>query len=131
MKKRVKRHLLSNMAIICSVVSFIIAILNLIFFNSEFLRGIVWSLVFIVMVLDFLVLLKMNIREENENFLLNYENNILRYSYIQMGKYIKRLNIPELDDIELRIENELKDIEIKKQWQAEKLGIKTKEADND
>lgn len=131
MKKRVKRHLLSYLAMICSVVSFIIAILNLIFFNSDFLRGVVWSLVFIVMALDFLVLLKWSTREQNENYLLNYENIILRYSYIQMGEYVKHLNIPELNDIERRIENELRDIEIKKKWQAKKLGIKTKEADND
>lgn len=131
MKKRIKRHLMSYMAMICSVVSFIIAILNLIFFNSDLLRGVVWSLVFLVMALDFLVLLKWHTREQNENILLSYENIILKDSYIQMGKYIKRLNIPELDDIELRIKNELRDIEIKKQWQAEKLGIKTKEADND
>lgn len=131
MKKRFKRHLFSNFAMICSVVGLILAILNLIFFNSELLRVIVWMLIFMVMVLDNLLLLKWHLRKQNENLLLNYENINLRYSYIQMGEYIKRLNIAELDDIELRIENELRDIEIKKKWQAEKLGIKIKEANND
>lgn len=131
MKKRVKGHLFSNLAVICAVVGFIIAVLNLIFFNSELLRDIVWILIFVVMGLDYLLLLKWHIREQNENLLLRYENIILEDSYIQMGEYIKHLNIPELNDIEFRIQNELRDIEIKKQWQAEKLGIKIKEADND
>lgn len=124
MKKRVKRHLINYFAMICSGLSFIIAILNLIFFNSEFLRGVVWFLVFIVMALDFLVLLKWNTREQNENILLGYENIILKGSYIQMGVYIDRMNIPELSDIKLRIDNELNDVEIKKKWFAESLGIK-------
>lgn len=124
MKKRVKRHLMNYMAMICSVLSFIIAILNLIFFSSDFLTVVVWFLLFLVLALDFFSLSKWITREQNENILLGYENIILKSSYIQMGEYIDRMNIPELSDIKLRIDNELNDVEIKKKWFAESLGIK-------
>ena len=41
-----------------------------------------------------------------------------------MGKYIEHMNLPELEDIDTRISNELNDIEIKKEDYAERLGIK-------
>lgn len=41
-----------------------------------------------------------------------------------MGRYIEHMNLPELDDINTRISNELNDIEIKRELYAEKLGIK-------
>ena len=41
-----------------------------------------------------------------------------------MGRYIDHMNLPELDDIDIRIKNELRDIEIKKEDYAERLGIK-------
>ena len=53
----------------------------------------------------------------------DYEINELKYSYIQMGKYVDEFEFRELSDIELRIENELRDIEIKKKDYAEMLGI--------
>lgn len=51
----------------------------------------------------------------------DYEIEELKYSYRQMGKYVKSLNIPELADIEYRIENELRDIEVKKKWFSERM----------
>lgn len=124
MAKRFKRNLLSHIVTALSGASFIISIINLIFFQNEFLRETVWVLVFFVFVLDFLILFKMNDKEFKENQLLYYEILILKDSYIHMGEYIERQNIPELNDIGLRIENELRDIEIKKGWYAENLGIK-------
>lgn len=124
MAKRFKRNLLSHIVMALSGASFIISIINLIFFQNEFLRETVWVLVFFVFVLDFLILFKMNDKEFKENQLLYYEILILKDSYIHMGEYIERQNIPELNDIGLRIENELRDIEIKKGWYAENLGIK-------
>ena len=59
-------------------------------------------------------------KPNSERDIKDYEIQELRYSYRQMGKYIKRLDIPELEDIEVRIENELQDIEIKKKWFAER-----------
>ncbi len=54
----------------------------------------------------------------------DYEIEELKYSYRQMGKYVSSFNIPELADIELRIANELLDIEVKKKWFAERYGNK-------
>ena len=126
MAKRFKRYLLNYIAMALSGASFIIAVLNLMFFQSDVLRDVVFIIVFLVLGLDFLILFKMNDKEFKENILNYYEIQILRWSYIDMGRYIKDLNIPELNDIELRIENELRDIEIKKGWYAENLGIKNK-----
>lgn len=130
MAKRFKKNLLNHIAMALSGASFIIAIINLIFFQNEFLRNTVWVLILLVFVLDFLSLLKINDKELKENLLMNYEILILKESYIKMGEYIERQNIPELNDIGFRIENELRDIEIKKEWYAENLGIK-KETNND
>lgn len=124
MAKRFKRNLLNHIVMALSGASFIISIINLIFFQNGFLRDTVWVLVFFVLVLDFLILFKKNDKEFKENQLLYYEILILKDSYIHMGEYIERQNIPELNDIGLRIENELRDIEIKKEWYAENLGIK-------
>jgi hypothetical protein len=49
----------------------------------------------------------------NEKYISDYEISELIYSYCQMGKYIKDKDIPELEDIQVRIENELNDIEIR------------------
>lgn len=48
----------------------------------------------------------------------------LEWSYREMGRYIDRLKVPELNDLDLRIENELNDIKIRKKNFAEQLGIK-------
>lgn len=47
----------------------------------------------------------------------------LEYSYRGMGRYISDLKIEELNDLNLRIENEFKDIKVKKESYAKKLGI--------
>ena len=41
-----------------------------------------------------------------------------------MGRYIDHMNLPKLDDIDIRISNELNYIEIKKEDYAKRLGIK-------
>ena len=46
------------------------------------------------------------------------------WSYRDMGRYIKGFKIPELNDIDLRIENEIKDVKVRKERFAENLGIK-------
>lgn len=53
-----------------------------------------------------------------------YEIGNLKGSYISMGRYIDHMNLPELEDINIRISNELNDIEIKKEDYAQRLGIK-------
>lgn len=61
---------------------------------------------------------------QKEKWILEYEIDQLRWSYIQMGKYIDKFNLPELSDLSWRIKNELKDIEIKKKDRAKILGLK-------
>lgn len=51
----------------------------------------------------------------------------LRWSYEQMGRYVKRMELPELSDIEIRIANELRDISVKQEYVAEQIGISKKE----
>lgn len=48
-----------------------------------------------------------------ESYLKDCEIIELKYSYRGMGRYIDGLDIKQLKDIELRIENELRDIECK------------------
>lgn len=64
---------------------------------------------------------------QKEKFLLDYEIDQLKWSYIEMGKYIDKFNLTELSDLSWRIENELKDIEIRKNNYAKCLGIKERE----
>lgn len=78
-----------------------------------------------VFAIDYLVICEDVNKDEKENILLRYEVDLLRWSYRSMGKYIEYQNLPELEDIDIRISNELNDIEIKKEVYAEKLGIKS------
>lgn len=55
-------------------------------------------------------------KDKEKQRIKDYEIEELKYSYRQMGKYVKRFDIPELADIETRIENELRDIEVRKKW---------------
>ena len=48
----------------------------------------------------------------------------LLWSYRDMGRYINGFKIPELKDLDLRIENEIQDVKVKKERFAENLGIK-------
>ena len=51
----------------------------------------------------------------------------LKWSYQAMGRYIESMKIPELADLETRIENELRDIKVKQEFTAERLGISDEE----
>lgn len=55
-------------------------------------------------------------KDKEKQRIKDYEIEELKYSYRQMGKYVKSFDIPELADIETRIENELRDIEVRKNW---------------
>ena len=47
--------------------------------------------------------------------LKDYEIDNLKWSYRGMGTYIQKYNLPEFDDLQIRIKNELNDIDIRKQ----------------
>lgn len=108
--------ILSYVALIASIVGFFIL-------KSE-MRVISWVCVVVALAIDYWVVIEENFKLNEESFLKDYEIIELRYSYRQMGKYIDSLDIEELKDIELRIENELSDIKIRKdrkkskKWQS-------------
>ena len=115
------------MALILSGGCLMMSILNLIFFNSEFLRGCIGSVIFLVMACDFLWMMILNEKEFKNNLIKDYEIAELKFSYKEMGRYIDNFEHADLFDIELRIINELNDIEIRKKHYAESLGIKERD----
>ena len=114
----------TKIAIVISLIAAICAVINL-FLEDENLRIIIWALVICVWAIDYLVICEDVNKDEKENILLRYEVDLLRWSYRSMGKYIEYQNLPELEDIDIRISNELNDIEIKKEDYAKRLGIKS------
>ena len=125
MNKRLK-----TIGIICIVTSIITLIVGLIFVNDiSAAVGFNFAAVgFNFAAVGYILISIVKTREENklrkEKYILNYEIDQLRWSYIQMGKYIDKFNLTELSDLSWRIENELRDIEIKKNNYAKHLGIK-------
>lgn len=106
-----------------SILSFFMAIAN-IFINSDIVKVTIWAMCACVFMLALYSSYEDIDRLQRENILKNYEISCLRWSYRGMGKYIEHMNLPELDDINTRISNELNDIEIKKEDYAKRLGIK-------
>jgi hypothetical protein len=106
-----------------SILSFFMAIAN-IFINSDIVKVTIWVMCTCVFMLALYSSYEDIDRLQRENILKDYEIDCLRWSYRGMGKYIEHMNLPELEDINIRISNELNDIEIKKDNYTEKLGIK-------
>ena len=107
-----------------SILAFFIAIAN-IFIGNEIVRLMIWIMCIIVFALSGLSSVEDIERLKKENILKAYEIDGLRWSYRGMGKYIEHMNLPELEDIDIRISNELNDIEIKKEDYVQRLGIKS------
>lgn len=114
----------TKIGIILSRVALFIAIANL-FIGNEIVREIIWLMCIFAFVFLMLSDSEEINRLQKENLLQAYEIYCLRCSYRGMGDYIEYQNLPELEDINIRIENELNDIEIKKENYAERLGIKS------
>ena len=121
-----KIHWISKLALTLSVVCIVVSVLNLIFWHSDFLRDTIWALIFVVMACNYFWLFLTHNDLFKKSLVKDYEINELKYSYMQMGKFVNEFEFMELPDIELRIANELRDIEIKKKDYAEMLGIKEK-----
>ena len=119
-----KMNIKSKVALILSGIALIVATIN-IFAPNEIRRTTVWVVVILVWVLDYMIILQQYEKICKKLEVAQYEIENLKVSYISMGRYIDHMNLPELDDIDLRISNELSDIEIKKEDYAEKLGIKS------
>jgi hypothetical protein len=103
---------LKIIGIICIATAIMILIANLFYVND-----ISAAVGFDVAAVGYILISVGKSREENklrnEKYISDYEISELIYSYCQMGKYIKDKDIPELEDIQVRIENELNDIEIR------------------
>lgn len=111
---------LSEMCIYTALAMFILKI----FLGKAFLGHLGW--IFFVVALIFKTFWACKIAEKSLNKIIldEYEIDQLRYSYNEMGKYVKEFEFYELSDIDLRIENELRDIEVRKKWFAKSHGIK-------
>ena len=113
----------NKIGITISVIAFFVAIANL-FICNDIVRLIIWTMCICVFAISLCSSFEDIDRLQRENILKAYEIDCLRWSYRGMGKYIEHMNLPELEDINTRISNELNDIEIKKEHYAENLGIK-------
>lgn len=116
-------RLKTKIVITISKFALFLAIANL-FINNEIVREIIWLICIIAFILEILSDSEDINRLQKENLLQDYEIYCLRCSYRGMGDYIEYKNLPELEDINIRISNELIDIEIKKEDYAKRLGIK-------
>ena len=116
-------RLKTKLALVISIIAAICAVINL-FVDNEDLKIIIWALIVCVWAINYLIICEDIEKNEKENILFRYEIDLLRWSYRGMGKYIEHMNLLELEDINIRISNELNDIEIKKEDYAEKLGLK-------
>lgn len=121
---------LKILGITCIIASVIILIAGLFYVND-----ISAAVGFDFAALGYILISIGKTREANklkkENWILEYEIDQLKWSYIQMGKYIDKFNLPELSDLSWRIKNELIDIEIKKNDRAKILGLKEGEDKTD
>ena len=110
----------SKIALTLSLVALIAAIVGCFILKSE-MRFICWSCMMVAWTINYWIVLEENTKLRKENYLKDYEIIELRYSYRRMGIYIDSLDIEQLEDIKLLIENELRDIEIKKEHFKEKF----------
>lgn len=121
----------NKMAILFSILAGIFCVLSIIY-KSENLMTATYVYVVISLIAN---IQSINIQRKNyvNLYLLKYRENLdLRWSYEAMGRYIKQLNeekikSPELDDIEFRIQNELRDISIKTEHYAKQIGVSDKD----
>lgn len=104
----------SKIALSFYLISIVAAIVGCFFLKSE-MRIICWACITIVWSINYLVLLEENNKLRKEQYAKDYEIDSLKWSYMRMGRYIYEFHIDELSDIDFRIENELRDIEIRKQ----------------
>lgn len=104
----------SKIAVSLSIVAAIAAVVGIFVLKTE-MRIICWACLVCVWAINYLVILEDTVKLRKENYLKDNEIIELKYSYQQMGIYIDSFNIEQLEDIKLRIENELRDIEIKQE----------------
>ena len=121
-----KLHWTNKLAIIFSFCACLILCIN-IFIGNEKLRFVMWAMCILSLTMNFLAISYQEDKWLRYSQLYLYECQLLRRSYIDMVKYIDKLEIPELNDLFSRVENEFEDIEIKKINFAEQNNFPKKE----
>lgn len=116
-----KKFNLNDIGIIFSTTAFILAIAN-IWLNIP--RDFIYLICLASITCHWAHATKRWLKYSNLYLLKQNEVLDLLWSYREMGRYINRFKIPELNDIDLRIENEIKDVKVRKERFAENLGIK-------
>lgn len=102
----------SKIALTLSLIAFIAAIVGSFTLKSE-MRIVTWGCVIVAWIINYSIILEENLKLRKEQHIKNYEIDSLKWSYRTMGRYIEH-HKTNLDDIDVRIENELRDIEIRK-----------------
>lgn len=117
-----KKFKLNDIGLMLSVTAGILAILNIYWIDIP--RDIIYVLCFFGVTFSWAYALRQYSKYSNLYLLAKQESLDLLWSYREMGRYIDKMNIPELHDLDLRIENELQDVKVKKEALAERLGVK-------
>lgn len=117
-----KKKNLNDVSIVFAIIAMIISISNL--FGASIPRDIIYLICMISLICNWAHAMRQYKKYLDIYLLKSKEVLDLEWSYREMGRYIKGLHIAELNDLEIRIENELNDIKVKKEWYAKKLGIK-------
>lgn len=116
-----KKFNLNDIGCILSMTAFIMAIAN-IWLNLP--RDFIYLICLASMICNWAYATKRWMKYSNLYLLKQNEVLDLLWSYRDMGRYIEGFKIPELKDLDIRIENEIQDVKIRKERFAEKLGIK-------
>ena len=117
-----KKKNLNDVSIVFSIIAMIIAISNL--FGASIPRDIIYLFCMISLICNWAHVMR-RYKKYSDLFLLKQREVLdLVWSYREMGRYIEKFHVPELYDLDIRIENEFNDIKIRKKNYAEQLGIK-------
>ena len=120
--KTMKKINLNDVGLILSVIAFILAILNI--FWIDIPRDIIYVICLLSVICNWAHALRQYSKYSNLYLIAKNESLDLLWSYREMGRYINKMNIPELHDLDLRIENEIQDVKVRKEELAETLGVK-------
>lgn len=121
-----KRYWASTLALSVILIALIISFVNL-FMMNDILNNSVLILLIIGVALNIKSLIYQGDKWYRAYMLTSYECDLIKHSYKSMGAYIYEMEIPELKDLPLRIENEFKDIKIKKRWYTERIKMTKQE----
>ena len=117
-----KKINLNDVGFILNVIAIILAILYI--FGKDIPRDIIYVLYLFGLICNWAHVLRQYSKYSKLYLLAKQESLDLLWSYREMGRYIDNLNISELHDLDIRIENEIRDVKVRKEALAERLGVK-------